>query len=324
MRRCVAEARATGLLVVLVVVLGMVNLAVPAGATGATADGTAAAQEAPADEGTREAPADEGGEEPPAAPAADPPLDGFGFHPVVPARLLDSRTANGGWTGKLFAGTNQDLSVTSRGGVPSGASAVVMNVTVTNGTAGSYLTAFPAGAPTPTAANLNFAPGQTTSNQVLVQVGADGKVSVYNNSGDVHVIVDVLGWYSGVQVAEGGLGPAISGDGQHVAFESLSSTLTEGDVNGVLDAFVRDLAAPLTERVSVVDETDGGTEATGTRVDGHTGETVPQKNGTDVAITADGNIVVFTSNGDLAGNRPVDTETGGVSTEPGVFTRTRS
>lgn len=252
----------------------------------------------------------------------DSTLPGGGLTSLTPDRLLDTRTGDGIPVGP---GQSREFQVTGAGGVPAmGVTSVALNVAVTEGTAGSYLTVYPTGKVPPLAANLNFAPGQTTSNQVLVQVGADGKVSVYNNSGDVHVIVDVLGWYSGVQVAEGGLGPAISGDGQHVAFESLSSTLTEGDVNGVLDAFVRDLAAPLTERVSVVDETDGGTEATGTRVDGHTGETVPQKNGTDVAITADGNIVVFTSNGDLAGNRPVDTETGGVSTEPGVFTRTRS
>jgi hypothetical protein len=66
------------------------------------------------------------------APAADPaaadaapiaPGSGKGFHAVVPARLLDSRTANGGWTGALSAGANQDLVVTNRGGVPASASA---------------------------------------------------------------------------------------------------------------------------------------------------------------------------------------------------------
>lgn len=252
----------------------------------------------------------------------DSTLSGGGLTSLTPDRLLDTRTGDGIPVGP---GESRAFQVTGAGGVPAmGVTAVALNVAVTGGTAGSYLTVYPTGKVPPLAANLNFAPYQTISNQALVQVGADGMVSVYNASGDVHVIVDVLGWYSGVQVAEGGLGPAISGDGMHVAFESLSSTLTDGDVNGVVDAFVRDLAAPLTERVSVVDETDGGTEATGTRVDGHTGETVPQKNGADVAITDDGNIVVFTSNGDLAGNRPVDTETGGVSTEPGVFTRTRS
>ena len=146
------------------------------------------------------------------------------------------------------------------------------------------------------------------------------------------MVVDITGWYSGVQVSEGGQGAAVSGDGLHVAFESLSSTMTAGDVNGVMDAFVRDLGAdPVTERVSVIDETAAldplldPTEATGTRTDGNTGETVAQKNGADVAINSDGSMVAFSSNGNLAGDRAASEETPGeISTETAVFTRARS
>lgn len=252
----------------------------------------------------------------------DSTLPGGGLTSLTPDRLLDTREGDGIPVGP---GETRAFQVTGVGGVPAfGVTAVALNVAVTQGTAGSYLTVFPSGKTPPLAANLNFAAYQTTSNQVLVQVGADGMVSVFNALGDVHVVVDVLGWYSGVQVSEGGIGPAISGDGTHVAFESMSSTLTDDDTNGVLDAFVRDLGAPLTERVSVVDETAGGTEATGTRTDGNTGEVVPQKNGADVAINLDGNEVAFTSNGNLANDRVVDAESGGISTEPAVFTRTRS
>src|SRR5207253_2559250 len=45
--------------------------------------------------------------------------------------------------------------------------------------------------------------------------------------------------------------PALSGDGNIVAFESDSSNLVAGDTNGVTDVFVRDRAANHTERVSV-------------------------------------------------------------------------
>ena len=72
----------------------------------------------------------------------------------------------------------------------------------------------------------------------------------------------------------------------------------------------------------MVDETLGGTEATGTRVDGDTGETVPQKNGTDAAINSDGQIIAFTSNGDLTGDRVVG-ESGEIGAEPAIYTRTR-
>ena len=159
---------------------------------------------------------------------------------------------------------------------------------------------------------------------MLAQVGAGGKISLaVDPAVTAHLVVDIVGWYSGVQVAEGGLGAVISGDGLHTAFESLATTLTAGDVNGVIDVFVRDHATSLTERASVVDETLGGTEATGTRVDGNTGETVPQKNGTDAAINSDGQIIAFTSNGNLTNDRVVGEEPGEISTEPAIFTRTR-
>jgi hypothetical protein len=47
-----------------------------------------------------------------------------------------------------------------------GVSAVVMNVTVTNTTASSFLTVFPAAAQRPVASNLNWVPGQTVPNRV--------------------------------------------------------------------------------------------------------------------------------------------------------------
>ncbi len=245
-----------------------------------------------------------------------------GFTALSPARLLDTRT-----TGTpVGPGQTLELAVLGKGGLPAdGVVTVALNVTVTDPTAYGHLTVFPTGVAQPLASNLNFSPGTVAPNEVLVQVGADGKVSFYNSAGKTHVVVDVAGWYAGTQVSEGGSGPAVSADGGHVAFESRSSTLTPGDVNGVLDAFVRDLNGPLTQRVSVVDETAGGTEATGTRIDGNTGEVVDQKNGADVTISADGNLVAFTSNGNLANDRTEsEEEPGEVSTEPAVFTRTRS
>jgi YD repeat-containing protein len=44
---------------------------------------------------------------------------------------------------------------------------------------------------------------------------------------------------------------AISGDGSHVAFESLATNLVSGDTNSKKDIFVRDLAAGVTTRVSI-------------------------------------------------------------------------
>ena len=54
---------------------------------------------------------------------------------------------------------------------------------------------WPTGVGRPTASNLNFTPGQTVPNMVIVPVGNNGQISIYNNTGTVDVVVDVLGWF---------------------------------------------------------------------------------------------------------------------------------
>jgi Tol biopolymer transport system component len=45
--------------------------------------------------------------------------------------------------------------------------------------------------------------------------------------------------------------PSISSDGEHIAFESLTSNLVTGDTNGLRDVFVHDLDTGTTIRISV-------------------------------------------------------------------------
>lgn len=122
------------------------------------------------------------------------------FSPVPPRRVLDTRAGLGGAT--LPARGTLPLTVAGTGGVPStGAAAVVMNVTVTRPGGRGYLTVFPSASPRPTASNLNFGPGQTVPNLVVVPLGPDGAVELYDGSdARVDVLADVVGWY--------GAGPA--------------------------------------------------------------------------------------------------------------------
>jgi len=123
---------------------------------------------------------------------------GSGFHPVAPSRILDSRTVNGGWSGKLAAGTSRTLQVTGLAGgssVPAAASAVVLNVTATGASAGSFVSVWPAGTAQPNVSSLNFGAGETIPNLVTVKIGAGGKVSFANAVGTVDVIADVVGFY---------------------------------------------------------------------------------------------------------------------------------
>ncbi len=120
------------------------------------------------------------------------------FNGVTPTRILDSRESPPGWPGPLPAGPPRDLAITgtgSSGVVPAGATAVVVNLTVTNGTAGSYLTAFPSGVNQPPSSDINFGPGQTIPVAAIVKIGANGKISIANNMGSVNVIVDVVGYF---------------------------------------------------------------------------------------------------------------------------------
>jgi probable HAF family extracellular repeat protein len=124
------------------------------------------------------------------------PDTGWAFHPVDPVRIQDSRPASrvGPYT-TPWATQESRLVFVAAGGVPSTASSVLLNVTVTNTTASSYLVVWPAGLVRPVASNLNWKAGWTIPNSVTTLLVFGGAVSVYNNNGNADVIADVAGWY---------------------------------------------------------------------------------------------------------------------------------
>jgi Fibronectin type III domain len=117
------------------------------------------------------------------------------YQALAPARILDTRFGTGGVPiAPLGPGGTLNVQITGQGGVPAtGVSAVVLNVTVTNTTAASYLTIYPAGVPRPLASNLNWVSGKTVPNLVQVALGLNGQVTVYNGLGSADVIFDVAG-----------------------------------------------------------------------------------------------------------------------------------
>ena len=127
------------------------------------------------------------------------PVQGGNYHPLTPARILDTRSGIGGPTLPMQNGEIRGVQITGQGLVPSsGVSAVVLNVTVTGPTAAGFLTVFPAGVAQPTASNLNFVAGQTVPNLVEVAIGNGGRVNIATQfaspSGHGDVIFDVAGW----------------------------------------------------------------------------------------------------------------------------------
>jgi hypothetical protein len=121
------------------------------------------------------------------------------FTGLSPKRILDTRNGTGASQIPACTGQTITLQVAGRGGVPGlpTAKGVVVNVTVTNTTAGSYLTVYPSDASKPTASDLNWVSGLTVPNLVVVKLSAvDGTVTIYNAQGCVDVLADVVGWYS--------------------------------------------------------------------------------------------------------------------------------
>lgn len=135
-----------------------------------------------------------------------PTTDGSTFHPVAPARLLDSRTATrdprfpGGTPGappfRLGAGQSYDLPVAGVRGVPAVATAAVLNVTVVAPTEGTDVRVYPSNdGAVPGSSNLNAVRGQTVANTVVVRIGRDGKVRLRNTSGALDLVVDLSAWF---------------------------------------------------------------------------------------------------------------------------------
>ncbi|WP_441250648.1 N-acetylmuramoyl-L-alanine amidase [Kitasatospora sp. McL0602] len=120
------------------------------------------------------------------------------FTSAGPSRLLDTRLGVGAAKAKVGPGSNVALQVSGRAGLPtSGVKAVVLNVTAVAPTAGGFVTVYPDGTSLPTASNLNFTAGQVIPNLVVVPVGANGKVDLYNKFGAVDLVADITGYYTG-------------------------------------------------------------------------------------------------------------------------------
>src|SRR3954452_6384370 len=118
------------------------------------------------------------------------------FQPIVPARIMDTRSGTGTAAAPLGAGETRALQVAGQAGIPADAVAVALNVTATEPTAASYLTVWPAGAAMPTASNVNYVAGQTVANMVTVGLGGGGQIDLFNFAGATQVVIDVTGWYT--------------------------------------------------------------------------------------------------------------------------------
>ncbi|MEV8098293.1 right-handed parallel beta-helix repeat-containing protein [Kitasatospora sp. NPDC085879] len=115
-----------------------------------------------------------------------------------PKRLLDSRDGTGlAAVGRIPAYGTVKLKVGGANGIPANATAAVLNLTVTGPAADGYVTAYPDGGPRPTTSNVNYRANQTVPNLVMVPIGADGHVDLYNGGrGTTDLVADITGYFT--------------------------------------------------------------------------------------------------------------------------------
>ena len=185
---------------------------------------------------------------------------------------------------------------------------------------------------TTTRVSVDSAAGQSNENSFDPSISADGLCIAFgshasnlvtgdtNGRQDVFVHDRVSGATTRVSVSSAGVQanntadvPAISGNGQFVAFASVADNLVAGDTNSVRDIFVHDRVTGVTERVSV--STAG--------VEGNAMSDFP-------AISGDGRIVAFESDasnleaGDINGLTDIFVhdrltgETFNITSDPGI------
>ena len=119
------------------------------------------------------------------------------FVPLAPERIADTRNGIGGAPiGKLGPGGKIRVRVAGVAGVPAtGATAVAINVTIVEASESMFATVFPGASARPGTSNINGGPGRPVPNLVVMGVGTDGCIEVYNSHGNSHCLVDMFGYF---------------------------------------------------------------------------------------------------------------------------------
>jgi len=130
----------------------------------------------------------------------------YQYYAVTPCRVLDTRDPNptlnqGGILNS--GGSGRNFTVQSRCGVPAGAKAATINVTITGPTTAGYLTLWPTGGAQPVVSTINFNQGEPAlANGAIVPLAAaTPDLSIFYGVGiggsfTVHVILDVTGYFA--------------------------------------------------------------------------------------------------------------------------------
>jgi spore germination protein YaaH len=127
-----------------------------------------------------------------------PDATGDTYHPIDPARVLDTRHSVG-LKGKFVANAHRTFQVGGVGAVDAHATAVTGNLTVTNSTNGWAAFVGPDPIDKPTSSTINFKKGQVVANNLTVPLSATGTLSatfMSTKGSTTDLVFDVTGYYA--------------------------------------------------------------------------------------------------------------------------------
>lgn len=126
-----------------------------------------------------------------ASQLSDPYAGSFSVAGGNPVRVLDTRSGLGGRLGAVAPKHTVTAPVR-----PAGTPAAVIKVTVPGNAPPGSLSVYPSGASWNGHVTMSLVGGSTISQQLTVKLGADGGVTIRNNSATaVHLIAEVMGYY---------------------------------------------------------------------------------------------------------------------------------
>jgi hypothetical protein len=127
------------------------------------------------------------------------------YRPITATRFLDTRSGTGGTTGPVKPDGTVKLSIEGVNGLPpANVTAVAINLTATDESSSGDIVAYPDGTKLPGTSNLNYAASTDIANLVIVPVGTDGEIDLYNSgSGSTQLVGDVSGYFTSDMSAAG-------------------------------------------------------------------------------------------------------------------------
>jgi endosialidase-like protein len=169
------------------------------------------------------------------------------FYAIPPCRIVDTR-GGGVFTGAygppaMVANASRDFDLNSAPhcpGIPAGAEAYSINVTVTQTTGLGDVRIWPAGSPpaVPVSTQNWPAAGLSLANAAIAPAGTGGSITVYVAGSSTHLIIDINGYYAPISIVNtlNGLSGAVTlAAGANVSITPSGNTLTIAATGGGSD-----------------------------------------------------------------------------------------